>query len=367
MQKLKLLIHGFIILGFAFVILGCGEDDIPVKQQDPVVAEKEYGAFIISAGNDQYPPERYLGYYDIKNDSFSLNILAQGQFPQYPNSLLYSNDVLFCPITSEYFPINPRMLKIGAWGKIKGSTLMESFSYHKVSTSFVFGNFLAVTYLPEDPMEIGTLEIRNKYSYDWIYGYNELKSRVTAIEYSNDRLFLLLTGYNNITVDSSLAAVKPFEPGISKIPLRDKPAGMVITTDGKLIIACSGSSNMVYHVNPETLVKTDSAVLSGGFANRLRIYKENSLIYYISKNDKIMKYIPATRTSTVFLNNELAGEGYSISGYNVDPYSGKHYVLYTNINTYKPGKLRIYSSSGFFERMFTTAKTPVDVLIAKQE
>ncbi len=351
----------------AFFIIACGEDDVPVKQQDPGVVEKEYGAFVICAGNDQYPPERYMGYYDINNDSFSLNILAEGQLPQSPNSVLYSNGVLFCPIASDYYPGNQLMLKFRAWGESKGSTIMQIYTNHKISSSLVFGNYLAVSYLPGDPLEGGTLEIRNKNSYDWLYRHRETKSRITAMEYYNNRLLLLLTGYNNIGVDSSLAALVPFEEGITKIDLRDKPTGLVLTSDGKLIVACSGVSNMVYHVNPENLVKTDSSVLNGGYASRLRIYKENSLVFYISKNDKIMKYVPATQTSSVFLNNELAAEGYNISGYNVDPYSGKHYVLYTNINTYKPGKLRIYSSSGFFEKMITTGKTPVDVVIAKQE
>lgn len=367
MPKFKILIPGFILVCFALIVPGCGEDDVPVKQQDPVVVEKEYGAFVVCAGNDQYPPERYLGYYDIKNDSFRVNILAQGQLPQSPNTLHYSDGVLFCPISSEYYPTNQMMFKLGAWGETKGSTLMQIYTNHKISSSLVFGNYLAISYLPGDPLEGGTLEIRNKFSYDWLYRHNETRSRIAAMEYYNNRLFLLLTGYNNTGVDSSLAALKPFEAGLSKVSLRDKPSGIVLTQDGMLVIACSGSSNMVYHVDPETLVKTDSSALSGGFANRLRIYKENSLVFYISKNDKIMKYVPATRTSTVFLNNDLAADGYTISGYNIDQYTGKLYVLYANINTYKPGKMRIYSSSGFFERMIITGKTPVDVVIAKQE
>lgn len=367
MRKVNLLLLGLFMASISLVIPGCGEDEVPVKQQDPVVVEKEYGAFVICAGNDQYPPERYMGYYDIKKDSFSLNILAEGQLPQSPNSVLYSNGVLFCPIASDYYPGNQMMLKFRAWGESKGSTIMQIYTNHKISSSLVFGSYLAISYLPVDPLENGTLEIRNKNSYDWLYRHKDIKSRITGMEYYSNRLFLLLTGYNNIGIDSSLAALVPFEEGISKVSLRDKPAGIVVTGDGKLVVACSGSSNMIYHIDPETLVKTDSSILSGGFANRLRIYKESSLIYYVSKNDKIMKYIPATRVSSVFLNNDLAGEGYNISGYNIDPYSGKLYVLYSNINTYKPGKLRIYSNSGFFERMITTGKTPVDVVIAQQE
>lgn len=354
-----------IVSGISF-LTGCSEDEPVITQQNPVQTEKGYGAFILCAGNEQYPPERYLAYYDINSDSLNLNILQTGQqLPQTPTTMEYSNGILYTPISTNVFPVNPRIITIGAWGETKGNIIMEKYPETKVGALQPFNSYLAVTYYPDNSF-YGTLEIRNKNSYEWLFRYPNIKSYISAIRYLNNKLYLLISEVNNIYADSSLAVVEPFNESVTKIPLRKHPNGLVVTNEGKLIAACSGSSNMLYHIDPGTMTKTDSVISNNGFQNRLRYNSGNSMVYFISKDDKIIKYIPSSKTFVVFINNDLSSEGYAITGYNIDQYTGKHYVLYTNVNSYKPGKLRVYNSSGFFEKMFNTPKTPVDVIIEKE-
>lgn len=366
-------ILNFILLSSIFILIlvisSCSEDDPSPTQQVPVITEKEYGAFVLCSGNDQYPPERYLGYYDINKNTFKLNVFRQGdQFSKYPVSIAYSNGQLYVSTSAFNNTAFPKLFVLHAWGENKGNVIREESPSFKVGVVLPFGSNIAVTYWPDYylPIGSGTMEIRNINSYSWLYNYQEMGSFISSIEYYNSKLFLLFSNINSLNIDSSLASVTPFENNLTKVSLRSKPTGMIITNAGELIVACSGSSNMVYHIDPGTLTKTDSTILNGGFNNKLRYYSGSPFVYYISKDDKIMKYNPASKTSVVFLNNEISTEGYSISGYNIDKYTGKHYVLYSNINAYKPGKLRIYSQNGFFERMFDTGKSPIDIIIEKQ-
>ena len=66
-----------------------------------------------------------------------------------------------------------------------------------------------------------------------------------------------------------------------------------------------------------------------------------------------------------FLSNPLAGENYQISGLNVDPFSGKIYVLYSKNNYNEFGKMQIYNTAGYLEKTIVTANNPIEVVFGK--
>lgn len=158
--------------------------------------------------------------------------------------------------------------------------------------------------------------------------------------------------------------LNPPDTNTVRTRLSGSPCGINLINGNRLLVGCKGQNSKIYYINPDNLAITDSVNCANGFEKIFRNDKNNIYSYFISTDDKIIKFNPVQKTFSVFVNNSFSNDNYIISGYNIDPISGKHFILYSNRGDYYGGKLQIYSSSGFLEKTIAIGKKPVQIVFA---
>lgn len=367
-MKMFLRIISILLLALSVLFIpSCSEDEAPVSVS-PVnpPGNSYYGAFVLCQGAEVYPQERYLGFYDINSGEYHFNIYRQGILPLYPRSMVYSSGNIY--ISCSYAYSSPsKLLKINAWGENQGKTSAELDKLYNPNLLMKFGDKIAMTYMYPVENYLGTFETFSQNLPGDVSHYSNIKDYITSMYSMDGKVYLTSSYYSDNLRDSSLLCIVPPDTSVRRLKLSGKPAGIVRLADNRLLIGCGGYRSIFYFVDPVTFLKTDSVLCPGGISRSIVSDLSSTYTYFISEDDRIVKFNHSQKTFSTFLNNNFAGENYMFSGVNIDPYSGKFYVLYSSRGEYHGGKMQIYSSSGFFERTLAVGKKPVQVLFSKSE
>lgn len=364
-------IHSFFasicLISISIFLSSCSYDDEIVNNtgSNPPPNDTNYGAFVI---NDGYYNvfDKCLGYYSFNEGTYNYNIYKNGYLPDYSREIIYDDGSLYITSSDNGLTGNSRVLKISAWGEDQGKLLMNQTKDHKVNKIFNFNGLFGLTYFYGYYFNTGTFETFHRDHFELINLFSNVNTFITDAAYIGDDIFLLNSVYNNNqNSESSLYKISPPDTAIQKINLSGKPAAIKIHNN-KLIVASENGTSDFYYIDPAALQKTDSVTYNERFLKTLVNDKNSIYLFYLSADNKIMKFNPVSKIQTLFLNNPLVSENYSIANFNIDPYSGNVFVLFRKNNMVDPGKLQIYDPAGYLLATFITAANPSDLVFARQ-
>lgn len=360
-------IPAFLVLVLLMIFISsCSDDEVIVTPENPPEPETLYGAFILCQGTESYPQERYIGFYDILKDEFNLNIYEPGLLPNAPRSMFYKNGSLYVSTSTFVNYSQSKVLQVSAWGSDQGKLLVDQNKFYTPNLLFAFDDHIGLTYFYPQENFTGTLEFMDPGNIGIITEFPNIKGFITDHVYYNNRLYLTSSTYSPSYRDSSLISILLPDTTTSRVLLGGKPGALELLNNNMLLAACYGGRSAFYYVNPANLQIIDSAFYQNGFKKDLVFDLNRNYIYFISADDKIVKFNPVQKTFTTFIINPFSSESYVFSSINFDPYSGKLYVLYSSSSTFLPGRMQIYSSQGYFEKTINTGKNPVQIVFSKE-
>lgn len=360
----KLIFSVFSVL--LLLIVSCSDDEIIVTPENPPEPQSFYGAFILCQGSESYPQERYIGFYDLLKEEYELNIYKPGLLPYAPRSIMYHNGSLYISNSALAVYSQSKILKVGAWGSEQGTLLVEQNKLYAPNLLFSFNDHFGLTFFYPQESFTGTLEFMDPGNIGVVTEFPNIKGYITDHVYYNNKLYLTSSTYNTEYRDSSLISISLPDTSLSRVALGGKPGALILLNNNMLLAACTEGISTFYYVNPATLQKIDSVSYQNGFKKELVFDHNRNYIYFISADDKIVKFNPVQKTFSTFINNPFSSDNFIFNSINFDPYSGKLYVLYSSNSTYVPGKMQIYSSQGYFEKNLTIGKNPIQIVFAKE-
>lgn len=174
-----------------------------------------------------------------------------------------------------------------------------------------------------------------------------------------NRVFVCNTSLYGGAEDSTVSVINSNADSVEKtITLRKDPGSIIVNNDYRIVVGCSGGSNMIYFIDKDTLGIVDSAYVPDGFGTNIAVDGETSNIYFISGNGNVVRLNQQTKFSEIVIN---AGSSSFFYGYNFDWRNRKHYVLDAR-DFASPGSLHIFSIGGTFEKSFNTGIAPRRVI-----
>ncbi|NOS85522.1 MAG: hypothetical protein HOP31_10315 [Ignavibacteria bacterium] len=360
-------IPAIFVLAFLMIFISsCSEDEVIVTPENPQEPETLYGAFVLCQGTESYPQERYIGFYDLLKEEYELNIYKPGLLPYAPRSIIYHNGSLYISNSTLMVYSQSKVLKVGAWGSEQGTLQLEQNKFYVPNLLFSFNDHIGLTYFYPQESFTGTLEFMDPGHIGVVTEFPNIKGFITDHVYYDNKLYLTSSTYSPEFKDSSVISISLPDTSVSKVYLGGKPGALILLNNNMLLAACTEGISTFYYVNPATLQKTDSVTYQNGFKKDLVFDHNRNYIYFISADDKIVKFNPVQKTFTTFISNPFSADNYIFNSINFDPHSGKLFVLYSSNSTYVAGKMQIYSSQGYFEKTLTIGKNPIQIVFAKE-
>jgi hypothetical protein len=353
MDNLSLKIFYAAFLTFSlFLIMSCNED-VPVTPEpegnDSVFSVN--GVYVVcSGGGLSY--YRELSYYDFDKNEYKENIYKNGfdYLPVLPTSVTYGNGFLFI---SNY------------WGSIlKLSLLGDSIGVASGAfTSFIYGydNRLFVSYFQS--ISTGSFAIRDQSDILTQHRVFSEPGYVSGVTYNGQFLYFTRSQCT-VSNDSTLVKYDQESGIVESIPLSRWAAGITISNSGNVIVGCKDPGNLIFKINADNLQILESVRVPDGFKGNLCSDNTRPEVFFISGNDKIIKYNHSTGVFSDFILNSSQPQ-YYISAYLYDNTLKKHFAVFTGNQPNMKGLLKIYNFSGILERTYTTGVNPVGIVAAK--
>jgi YVTN family beta-propeller protein len=348
----KNIIMLIVLFTAAVYFSGCSKDNPVIT---PVQLPSTKGAYILSEGS-LTPGASALSFYSSVKDSFYLSIFSNGNLGLFPDGIqLYSNNLY---ITEQG--------NFGQPGKLHkldttGSQITENVSVGTNPYSLTIAN--NKIYVTNGPASnVSVLDI-NSLSLIKTISVGVYPQEILAI---GSKVFVGNKSAFGGTQDSTVSVIDvTHDSVVTTIVVRQDPSSLALTNDGKLLVGCPGSANIIYKIDPSTYVKTDSMAAPEGFTSDISVDLNSTNIYFIggmnSSGDRVTKLDLSTKTFSTIIN---ANAGSTFYGYGFDSDNKKHYVLDAknfNVN----GSLYIYNINNSLKNTFTTGIAPRRVVFKR--
>jgi len=329
----------------AVTFYSCGDNNPLIP---PLVTTSE-GVFVLSEGGVT-PGSSKLSYYNSVKDTFYVNIFNPTTLGLFPDGLINYNSNLFITEQGNYLAAG-KIYKTDLNGTVVAQNSVGTNPYSLCSSN----NKLYVTNGPTskisvvDQNSLGTVK--------------EITAGVypqEIISYNN-KVFVCNTGTFGGAQDSTVTVIDASTDAVIKtLTVSKDPSGMVITNDGKLLVASTDPSGKIYVFETTNFNLVDTLISPFGFSKDFSIDKLSGNVYFIGINSDIVKLNLETKVFTKFISKPDP-ESF-IYGYVYDYKGLKHYLADAR-NFASNGNLLVYDANGTLTKSMSTGVAPRRIVV----
>ena len=331
----------------AVTIYSCSESN-PLL---PLVITTSEGVFILNEGG-MTPGSSKLSYYNSAKDSFYVNIFNPTTLGLFPDGLIKYNSNLYITEQGNY----------NAAGKVYKTDLNGTVvSQQSVGTNpyslCIANNKLYITNGPTSKISVVDPNSLNTLKEISVGVYPQ-----EIISYNN-KVFVCNTSIYGGDSDSTISIIDANSDDVIKtLRVAKDPSGMVITNDGKLLIASTDPGGKIYVFDAANYNLVDSLHSPFGFSKDFCIDKLSSDVYFIGINSEVIRLNLDTKTFTKFMSKPSPDS--FIYGYVYDYVGQKHYLADAK-NFTSAGNLLVYNANGSLAKSLMTGVAPRRIIVNK--
>jgi len=279
-------------------------------------------------------------------DTFYSNIFYPGNLGLFTSGIILHNNYLYVLEQGNYGAPG-KIYQLDTTGKVLYSNIIGINPYSLT----VINNKIYYTNGPT-----GNVGVLNLNDLSFIKNISVGAYPQEIISYDG-KVFVCNTSIFGGAQDSTVSVIDAQRDAeIFKINIKKDPSAIGITRDNFLIIGCNGSNGLIYIVDPNTYVKTDSIITPEGFGKDLNIDSQTNNIYFISYAGNIVRLDLNTKLSTTIIQNQNPASSF-FYGYSFDSKNQKHYLCDAR-NFSSNGYFLVLNMNNYIEKSFSTGIAP---------